>query len=128
PIPDGAVVIQGAGKFLMPGLADMHMHMAFDTSAAANRNELTLFVANGVTTVRALSGAHRHLAIRDSAARAQLLGPTIYVAGASVGALPDNTADLRRVLTQSEVVKFAEQMKRAGFDFIQINNSMMRAE
>jgi hypothetical protein len=126
PIPDGATIVEGTGKFLIPGLADMHVHMPVDTSAVAIRNHLTLFVTQGVTSVRVMSGQLRHLAIRDSIARGELLGPTMWVAGASVGALPENTADLRRVLTGNEVSRFAEQMKRAGFDFIQITGNMMR--
>ena len=128
PAPDGATIVEGAGKWLIPGLADMHVHMPGDTAAAAIRNELALFITQGVTTVRVMSGQLRHLAIRDSIARGQLLGPTMFVAGASVGALPGNTADLRRVLTGNEVSRFAEQMKRAGFDFIQITGNMMRQE
>jgi hypothetical protein len=127
-IPPGAVTVEGAGKFLIPGLADMHIHMPIDTSAAAAQNALTLFVTNGVTTVRVLSGNRRHMLIRDSIARRRMFGPSMYVAGASVGALADSTADLRRLLTPGEVSKFTEEMKLAGFDFIHITSSMMRPE
>ena len=44
-VPTGATVIDGAGKFLMPGLSDMHAHFGHE-------GDLLLFVANGVTTVR----------------------------------------------------------------------------
>ena len=44
-IPKGVVEIDGTGKYLMPGLADMHVH-------AWNENDLILFVANGITTIR----------------------------------------------------------------------------
>ncbi len=128
PIPDGALVVEGAGKFLIPGLADMHVHGPGDTTSRAMENELTLFIAGGVTTVRVLSGNQRHLRVRDSVAQGRLLGPTMYVVGASIGALPENTSDMRRLLTPSEVSRFVAQMKRAGFDFIQVNGPMMRAE
>jgi cytosine/adenosine deaminase-related metal-dependent hydrolase len=127
-IPDGAVIVEGGGKFLIPGLADMHVHLPVDTSAAASQNALTLFVAGGVTTVRVLSGNRRQLTIRDSIAHGRLFGPAMYVAGASIGALADTTADLRRLLTPGEVSRFAEEMKRAGFDFIHITGSMLRPE
>ncbi|MBI4422000.1 MAG: amidohydrolase family protein [Gemmatimonadetes bacterium] len=127
-VPAGSAVVEAAGKFLIPGLADMHVHMPGDTSAVATENALTLFVAGGVTTIRVMSGAYRHLAIRDSVARGRVLGPSMYVAGAAVGALPDNTADLRRVLNAQEVRRLAERMKRAGFDFIQVTGSVMRTE
>jgi imidazolonepropionase-like amidohydrolase len=122
-------IIEGAGKFLMPGLADMHVHLpGADSSGMTTRNTLTLFLASGVTTIRVMSGAFRHLAVRDSIARGELLGPRMLVAGSAVGALPGNTADLRRVLDRGEIAKFAEEMKRAGYDFIQINSGMVQQE
>ena len=53
-VPAGARTIDGAGKFLMPGLADMHIHL--NDSAA-----LAILVANGVTTVRNMWGSRRTL-------------------------------------------------------------------
>jgi cytosine/adenosine deaminase-related metal-dependent hydrolase len=53
-VPADATRIDGRGRFLMPGLADMHVH-AWDV------NDLYLFVANGVTTVRNMFGAPLHL-------------------------------------------------------------------
>ena len=49
-VPAGAAVIDGRGKYLMPGLADMHVHVWCE-------GDLLLYVANGVTTVRNMSGA-----------------------------------------------------------------------
>ncbi len=127
-IPADANVVEGSGKFLMPGLVDMHVHLPGDTSAATTRNALTLFVSNGVTRVRVLNGNARHLRVRDSVARGDLLGPRMYVVGAATGALPDNTADMRRLLSPQEVARFTEGMKRAGFDFIQVNATLMKSE
>src|SRR4051794_5079509 len=56
-VPAGATVIDGAGKWVMPGLADMHVHLW-------NKDDLTLFLAAGVTTVRNMSGEPRHLGWR----------------------------------------------------------------
>jgi len=55
-IPAGARVINGAGKFLLPGFIEMHAHLS-KTRASA----LGLFVANGVTTVRDMGGDHEEL-------------------------------------------------------------------
>jgi imidazolonepropionase-like amidohydrolase len=112
----------------MAGLVDMHIHMPNDTSLAAAQNELTLFVSQGVTTIRVMAGSQRHLALRDSIAHGNMFGPTMYVAGASIGAVAGSTDDLRRVLQPAEIARFAEQMKRAGFDFIQLTSNMTRAE
>lgn len=65
-------VIAGAGRFLLPGLADMHVHMS--------ALDVPLFLANGVTTVRELNGSAAHLALRDSIAGGLRVGPRMSVA------------------------------------------------
>ena len=125
-VPDEAVRVDGAGMYLLPGLVDMHVHLRDTTDERAIANYLSLFVANGVTTVRVMTGRPVHLRIREQVARSELLGPTIYVAGSTVGSL-DSTLDMRRVLTSKEATRFAEQMKAAGYDFIQVG-SLMREE
>ncbi|HEY0191443.1 MAG TPA: amidohydrolase family protein, partial [Kofleriaceae bacterium] len=66
-------VIDGTGRWLMPGLADMRVRLG-------EQRELGLYVAAGVTTVRDLSGDGGHLEWRDQAARGELVGPTIVIA------------------------------------------------
>src|SRR5579884_3789710 len=51
PVPDGARRIDGRGKFLVPGLVDMHVHVG-----QPERQHLSLFLAAGVTTVLDLGG------------------------------------------------------------------------
>ncbi|MEZ4869491.1 MAG: amidohydrolase family protein [Caldilineaceae bacterium] len=63
-VPEGAEVIDGNGAYLMPGLADMHTHLAFDPDPAF----LRLYLAQGVTTIRNLSGLPMHLEWRDKVA------------------------------------------------------------
>jgi len=48
-IPEHAIIIDGSGKYLMPGLADMHVHIN-------NSKDLLLFIAHGVTTVQNMWG------------------------------------------------------------------------
>ena len=60
-VPAGAEIIDGNGAYLMPGLADMHTHLAFDPDPAF----LRLYLAQGVTTIRNLSGLPMHLEWRD---------------------------------------------------------------
>lgn len=128
-IPPGSTIVDGAGKYLMPGLADMRIRLPGpDSSGTLTRNTLALLLANGVTTVRVMAGNNRHLIIRDSISRGLIPGPRMYVAGNPVGALPGFTADLRRVLTRSETSDFVDSMKRAGYDFIQVNATMLRQE
>jgi imidazolonepropionase-like amidohydrolase len=76
-VPSGARVIEGIGKFLLPGFIEMHAHLS-KTRASA----LGLFVANGVTTVRDMGGDHEELLRWRRDVRAGLrLGPRILMAG-----------------------------------------------
>lgn len=128
-IPAGSTIVDGAGKYLMPGLADMRVRIPGpDSSGRATRNTLALLLANGVTTIRVMAGNYRHLVIRDSITRGLIPGPRMYIAGNPVGALPGYTADLRRILAGAETTRFADSMKRAGYDFIQVNGNLLRQE
>src|SRR5689334_13478091 len=55
--PKGAQTIDGRGKFLIPGLADMHVHLFTDDEFpdALAEDELKIMVANGVTTIRLMT-------------------------------------------------------------------------
>ena len=55
--PAGATVVDGAGRFLIPGLSDMHAHVYSEA-------ELLLYVAHGVTRIRNMWGSHTALAMR----------------------------------------------------------------
>jgi imidazolonepropionase-like amidohydrolase len=78
--PADAIRIDGGGRWLMPGLADMHVHM--------DASDIPLFLANGVTTVREMNGSERHLALRDSIAQGLRLGPRMIVASALLAGEP----------------------------------------
>ena len=80
-ISNKAVQIDGTGKYLMPGLSDMHTHVW-------NENDLILFLANGVTTIRNMGGAPIHLEMRKKIQQGELLGPDIYTAGTVIDGFP----------------------------------------
>ena len=81
-VPAGALRVEAKGKYLMPGLAEMHGHLPHPNQGEAVTNSfLLLFVANGVTTVRGMFGFPNHPALRDRIARGEVFGPKLYVAG-----------------------------------------------
>src|SRR5690349_25075118 len=53
-VPADAARVDGRGKFLLPGLADMHVHVW-------DQDDFTLLLANGVTTVRNMFGSPMHV-------------------------------------------------------------------
>jgi imidazolonepropionase-like amidohydrolase len=72
-VPTEALVVDGEGKFLMPGLSDMHMHLF------GSENDILLYLANGVTTVRDMGdGPTVQLEWRDQINRGTRTGPNIY--------------------------------------------------
>ena len=73
-IPEKTKVIDGKGAFLMPGLADMHVHLKGEWPLP----QLDLYLANGVTTVRDLDGRDFMLQWGDAIKTGQRTGPTIY--------------------------------------------------
>ena len=82
PAPPGATRIDGQGRFLLPGLAEMHGHIpAPPQSAQFIDDVLYLYVAAGITTARGMQGAPGQLALKDTAARGDAVTPNLYLAG-----------------------------------------------
>jgi len=79
-VPEGAQVINGEGKYLMPGLADMHMHtFPFDSPA-----HLVLYLAHGVTTLRNLGVPFQQMKWPEQIRAGEIVGPTIYQSGPNI--------------------------------------------
>ena len=77
-IPGGATQIDGRGKFLMPGLAEMHGHIPPPTDPQAYTDAvLYMYVANGITTVRGMLGHDGQLDIRRKANAGDIIAPTV---------------------------------------------------
>jgi hypothetical protein len=85
-VPQNAKVIDCKDKYLMPGLADMHMHLRYNwMSDAWPVSPLKLYLANGVTTIRCFgplgkSGMYA-LKWRDQVEKGLLIGPRIITCG-----------------------------------------------
>jgi imidazolonepropionase-like amidohydrolase len=119
-LPHEVTVIDGAGKWLIPGLADMHVHTWYD-------DDLVLFLAAGVTTVRNMWGVPQHLTWRSQIARGERLGPTIVTAGALIdGAPPDWPGSI--VLASPDAAEpLVIAQKAAGYDFLKPVNRLTPA-
>jgi imidazolonepropionase-like amidohydrolase len=118
-VPEGATRVEGKGKFLIPGLAEMHAHIpGGQASDSAVERTLFLYLAGGLTTIRGMLGHPRHLQLRERAARGELLSPTIYAAGPSLNgnSVPDPAAARKAVIEQKE----------AGYDLLKIHPGVSR--
>jgi hypothetical protein len=116
--PPGAQVIDGSGRTLLPGLADMHVHM--------DRTDVPLFLANGITTVREMNGDDWHVALRDSIAAGEVVGPRMFVASTLLAGEPQ---PWRHVLIPDATAAYpvAHEMKDRGFDYLKIYDGLGRA-
>jgi len=118
-VPDGAMRIDGQGKYLMPGLADMHLHIG-------GEEEFVLLLANGVTTVRNPWGWPRHLWWREKIARGEILGPTIYTSGPIMDGRPPVSNGSTVVETAEEAERVVAEQKKAGYDFLKVYNELSK--
>lgn len=77
-LPDDTKIIEANGNYLMPGLADMHVHLEIRDK---DPRSLILYLAEGTTTVRAMAGQRMNLEWRDKVESGEMSGPTILTAG-----------------------------------------------
>ena len=101
-VPAGARRIDGQGRFLMPGLAEMHAHVPPTPNPPRELLEdyMFLYVANGITTIRGMLGQAYQLELADELEDGDLLGPTFYVGAPSINGnsapMPDDAERLIR--------------------------------
>ena len=118
-IPAGGLRVDGRGKFLIPGLAEMHAHIpGGQASDSMVERTLFLYVSGGITTIRGMLGHPRHLELRDRAARGELISPTIYTSGPSFNG---NSAT-----TPEAAARMVTEQKAAGYDFLKIHPGLTR--
>ncbi|HEX6625461.1 MAG TPA: amidohydrolase family protein [Pyrinomonadaceae bacterium] len=127
--PAGASRVDGRGKYLMPGLVDMHTHLFSDDDFPDELagDELTLMLANGVTTARLMIGTPEHLILREKIGRGEMLAPTLYVASPQLtGNARYAESNGRHVATPEDARRAVRDFKAAGYDFIKITNFITR--
>ena len=116
--PAGAQIVDGQGKFVIPGLWDMHAHME-----ATGESSLQLYVANGVTGIRDMGSALEFiLNLREATASGRTLGPQIVAAGPILDDAPGDWPFRMRVRTPDEGRAAVQLLKRRGVDLIKVHN------
>ena len=108
-VTTGARVIDGSGRFLIPGLAEMHAHVPVENP---DRDDaLFLWVANGVTMARGMVGHRTHLALREDLLAHRTLGPRLFTSGPPF---------IDRVSSTVGIAALVREQKEAGYDFVKI--------
>lgn len=131
PIPTGARIVDGRGKWLIPGLIDMHVHVPTDgnfnksypTRTAAiftsTQDVMTPFVANGVTTIFELISQPGHFGQRNEILRGDVVGPRMALAAMINGGVDGRTANTP--LDGRQTVRIA---KAEGYEFIKVYSQL----
>jgi imidazolonepropionase-like amidohydrolase len=148
-VPAGARVVDGTGKFVIPGLWDMHLHLRGDARVPGiNTYGEVLLLANGVTGVRIMAGLPEFHRIQRDVATGKALGPRIFISSRNMdGLIPRQTLPPRLGDTKVEAEEWAsvgtgeiprayqitnrEQAKAAvaeakasGVEFVKIHNDL----
>lgn len=108
------------GKYLIPGLSDMHVHA---NSAKTN----TEFLSYGVTLVRVMAGSEIHLIRRDSIKNKRILGPEMYVATMLLDGPEPYWPTISSVLEKVEDVRpLISDLYEKDYDFIKIYSNLSK--
>jgi imidazolonepropionase-like amidohydrolase len=120
-VPAGARRVEGRGKFLVPGLAEMHGHVPPPNAPPEQTDDvLFLYVANGVTTVRGMLGAPGQLALRERARRGEVIAPTLYLAGPSFSG--------PSIESPAHAASRVREQKGEGWDLLKVHPGLTRDE
>ncbi len=124
----GARVVDAAGKFLIPGLWDMHVHTIFgDWFPGGREIALPLFIANGVTGIRDMGGdLDVLLRWRMEIARGDIVGPRLVVSGEMLDGPEPRFPSSIAVSNPEDGRRAVRDLKRRGADFIKLQSLIPR--
>ena len=114
----GALVIDARGKYLMPGLAEMHAHVPPGDDLEPMREVLLLFASQGITTIRGMLGHPRHLELRRKVRSGEILGPHFFTTGPSFNG--------QSVKTAAQGADMVRQQKAAGYDYLKLHPGLTK--
>lgn len=108
-----AQIIEAKGKYLIPGLAEMHAHVPPIDDMEPMKEVLRLFLMNGVTTIRGMLGHPKHLELKAQLLTEEIIGPHFYTSGSSFNG--------NSVKTPEEGINKVRIQKQEGYDFMKMH-------
>lgn len=123
-VPGNARVVDGRGRYLIPGLADMHAHLYADewVPDSVARHELGVMLAHGVTAVRLMIGTPTHLALRSSLQAGTIVGPQLWVASPQLSG--DSAVNTWVVRTPDAARRSVREARARGYDAIKLTTNI----
>jgi len=124
----GGTRIDGSGKFLIPGLWDMHVHMVFgDWFPRGKAVTLPLFITNGITGVRDMGGELEALQQwRREISAGTLIGPRIVMSGPMLDGPQPRFPSSIAIKTPEDGRRAVDDLKQRGADFIKLQSLIPR--
>ncbi len=119
----GATAFDAAGKFLIPGLWDMHVHIG--TGDFEKQQILRLFISQGVTGIRIMNGRPRHHLWGQEIERGDSLGPRMLIASRTIAG-PTSFSAGAKVNNAEEARAAVRQAKNENADFIKVHDGLSR--
>lgn len=116
--PKDALVVEAKGKYLMPGLAEMHAHVPPVEELKPMQEVMLLFALKGITTIRGMLGHPRHLELRRQVRAGEIIGPHFYTTGPSFNG--------QTVKSPAQAVEMVQQQKQAGYDYLKLHPGLSR--
>jgi len=113
-----ARIIEAGGKYLIPGLAEMHAHVPPVDDIEPMKEVLKLFLYNGITTIRGMLGHPRHLELRSKINSGEIIGPHFYTSGPSFNGNSVKTAEAGAQMVRDQ--------KKAGYDFLKLHPGLTK--
>ncbi|MBF9221492.1 amidohydrolase family protein [Hymenobacter ruricola] len=123
--------VNGNGRYLIPGLWDMHVHFrGGDSLVAANKKSLTLYLAHGVTTVRDAGGdlTPSVLQWRQDMDAGKYAGPRIFTSGPKIDGPGAYWPGSLEVETPAQINKALDSLQRLRVDYVKIYDSKISGE
>jgi imidazolonepropionase-like amidohydrolase len=111
-------VINGMGKFLIPGLFDMHVHLE-------SKSFFPLFLMNGITTIREVGSTRKGIfQLRDKVNSGKIIGPRMFIAGPILEGDPPFWQGFKNLRTTAEAEEAVKELKKKGADFIKVYETL----
>jgi imidazolonepropionase-like amidohydrolase len=117
----GVQIIDGSGKFLIPGLWEMYAHLGYE------KDSWDLFIANGVTSLRVNLGFPDFHEWRKEISAGELIGPRMIIGSRLAdGRKPGRRASPANINNETEGRQFVRNEKKVGADFIKLGTYLSR--
>ena len=108
-----STVIDGSGKYLTPGIAEMHAHIPNPQSTLDVEEVLFLYLSNGITVIRGMLGHESHLQLKKDVLSGKVLGPTIWTSSPSMNGNSIPTMEIADSMVRAH--------RQANYDFLKIH-------